>query len=197
MGGKEKNLATQARKRVAITRYRDRACTFQWRISRSLCRVAAAAEYSRRVFDKFAEFYGSIYGKRGNATGRCSGCQITRIPVSLIGRSYAEERRARRRMRRRSAITTSNYVFLSPRGYDDTSATLISSLLLPLRYKEGRRSARMPPARKSPLRYRRLTTSCACRLFNPLSSRERYYPRYKLTLNLFTRGKYKVLRDSL
>lgn len=88
--------------------------------------------YSRRVFDKFAEFYGSIYGNGGNATGRCSSCQITRIPVSLIGRSYAEERRSNATpVGDTFALTTSNYVFLSPRGYNDTSTTLISPLLLP------------------------------------------------------------------
>jgi len=90
--------------------------------------------YSRRVFDKFAEFYGSIYGNRGNATGRCSSCQITRILVSLIGRSYARSGSTPSNatpVGNTPALTTSNYVFLSPRGYNDTSTTLISSLLLP------------------------------------------------------------------
>jgi len=44
-----------------------------------------------QVFDKFAEFYGSIYGNRQRCSRRCSTCQITRMPISLIGCSYAEE----------------------------------------------------------------------------------------------------------
>lgn len=129
---KKKSRGASEETRRDNVRYRDRACTFQWCTSRALCRIVAAA-YSRLVFDKFAEFYGSIYG---NATGRCSSCQITRIPWSLIGRSYAEERRGTPsnatpvgNTPRSAVTTTSNYVFLSPRGYDDTSTTLISSLL--------------------------------------------------------------------
>jgi len=86
-----------------------------------------------QVFDKFAEFYGSIYGNRQRCSRRCSTCQITRMPISLIGCSYAEEWSAPSNatpVGDTFALTTSNYIFLLPRSYDDTSMILISFLLI-------------------------------------------------------------------
>lgn len=81
----------------------------------------------RQVFDRFAGFYGSIYGSGADFAPP----DKTRMPGSLIGRiamqksgRYAVEYGAGRRY---SCAPTTSPITFTERGYCDTSTTLISS----------------------------------------------------------------------